>query len=221
MDLFTAEVGSHLWKMNTPESDHDWYTCYAGSTRSLLHGIPIQPTKPCVHTAENDYQFVEIGHCIQQLLKGNVNYLQMMTSPYIQKSPAYSRTIGYEIDTLKTYIENTPVRNIWYSANGMSISQERDADARAHVRDTQKSLRTAYRTLTFAQYVLMGYRYVYEPVDFDVSHEDIAILRQYCQSIFDKNPNGIEESFDEAFMRQRLYTIRMEILDIENDMPDL
>jgi len=36
--LLRTEVGSHMWRMSRPDSDHDYFEVYLGSTRHILLG---------------------------------------------------------------------------------------------------------------------------------------------------------------------------------------
>ncbi|MEI8002719.1 MAG: nucleotidyltransferase domain-containing protein, partial [Methanothrix sp.] len=74
--LFISCVGSHMWSMQSPESDIDLVMIYIAPTRTLLRGERISPTVRQQITARGgeiyDTLGWEIGHLINQLIKGNV-----------------------------------------------------------------------------------------------------------------------------------------------------
>lgn len=118
--LFKTIVGSTLWKMNSPNSDVDYFGCYKGNTDAILIGKTSAiksyfVTKP---NGENyDESIYEIGTILHELLKGNINFLiGVFGNPVIN---------GKELQFLKTYMEEHPTKNFFKSINGMALSNYR------------------------------------------------------------------------------------------------
>ena len=95
--LFETIIGSHLWKMNDEDSDIDIFQVYVAPTKDILKGVGNLKSK---HSFENtksnslynqpynntiDTMSHEIGKVIDQLIKGNINFLLGVLSPMITK----------------------------------------------------------------------------------------------------------------------------------------
>ena len=95
--LFSTIIGSHLWGMNDQDSDIDIFQVYVASTKDILKGVGNLKSK---HSFENtksnslydqpynntiDTMSHEIGKVIDQLIKGNINFLLGVLSPMITK----------------------------------------------------------------------------------------------------------------------------------------
>ena len=78
--LFRTIVGSKMWGQHHSESDTDKFECYIFDSRSFLLG---DRHDRCVRTEgdNEETQSCEIGHIIQELKKGNVNFLWGVMSP--------------------------------------------------------------------------------------------------------------------------------------------
>jgi len=215
MIIYTALTGSHMWQMNNEHSDLDYGNIFLEDTVKILSGHRIRDTKPCIHTDTIDHQFTEIGHVINLLLKGNTNMIHLLTSPLVVLTPD-DRTLYYLIMSVRNYISFTPVLNVWQSANGLSISQQTDAVKRAKVRDPQKSLKTAFRTLTFAKLMLSDAAFnEYAPVTDTITDADIDALRNECHNLHDTNPYNIDDSYDEDYLRTLLLKMRLHVLSTD------
>ena len=85
--LFITEVGSYMWSMGTPESDHDHMVIFQQSTDEILYGYAPKTGRPQKkyfdEGVEYDCQYMEIGHLINLLVKGNVNAIWTATSPLV------------------------------------------------------------------------------------------------------------------------------------------
>lgn len=80
--LFETVIGSHIWKMDNPESDVDIFRCYIADTRDMLLG-----DKPKNYFNANDgtdIQLSEIGNVINGLIKNNFNYMIAVNSPIVR-----------------------------------------------------------------------------------------------------------------------------------------
>lgn len=78
--LFRTIVGSHMWGQHHSESDTDKFECYIFDTRSFMLGNTHNRCKD-IKGDNEETTSCEIGHIIEQLLKGNVNFLWGVMSP--------------------------------------------------------------------------------------------------------------------------------------------
>ena len=120
--LFETVVGSHVWQMNTLESDTDLFRCYIADTRDILLG-----NKPKNYFNRDDkgidVQVGEIGSVINGLIKNNLNYLIAVHSPIVKSDSgvlaslknlstmnlskqAYNSVHGLATQNYKKYVES-------------------------------------------------------------------------------------------------------------------
>lgn len=212
--LFRTEVGSHMWKMATPESDRDIVTVYAEDILPILEGRRISTGKPqrsyhirdLVGEHDIDEQFFEINHLINLLCKGNVNAIWAVTSPMvISTSDAHQRLFA---------IVNTHMAmSILPSIAGMAMSQWNDAKKREKVKDPMKSKSTAVRTLRFGYNMICMRRFMYHWVPFldytEAEYNDLLAATMIALSHSDL-PEKIDETDYRIFLRDlRLKQIEM------------
>jgi hypothetical protein len=152
--LFITEVGSRMWGMADISSDHDLFFCYQTTASNYLRTGNFEPTR-AQHKyvdgdgMEYDCQFMEIGHLVNLLMKGNVNMVWAVCSPIVHR---HSNTL----DRLKVLTESQLSKDSYASIKGMATSQFLDAEKRAEVRTKEKSLATCVRTLNFGVGLLYG-----------------------------------------------------------------
>jgi len=82
--LFRNIVGSHMWGQHHSQSDIDKFECYIFDTRSFMLGERhdrCKSTKVIVDGVEEETISCEIGHVIEQLMKGNINHIWGVMSP--------------------------------------------------------------------------------------------------------------------------------------------
>jgi len=82
--LFRNIVGSHMWGQHHSESDIDKFEVYIFDTRSFMLGERhdrCKSTKVIVDGVEEETISCEIGHVIEQLMKGNINHIWGVMSP--------------------------------------------------------------------------------------------------------------------------------------------
>jgi predicted nucleotidyltransferase len=198
--LFKTLIGSHMWGMNHAGSDRDYMVVYLQSTKDILSGYPVFTGKPNVTVTEDgvecDYQYMEIGHLINLLLKGNVNAIWTVTSPcIIEDSP--------ELQQLRGLVQKNLSKSSFASINGMAISQIKDETKRKSMKG--KGYRTGLRTLNFGIKMFEKGKLVYDPVG-EVTGEDVEIAfhRFNTAYMYTKLP----EEPDVKSFRNYLYKIR-------------
>ena len=88
-NLYVSCVGSHMWGMNNEQSDIDLVMIYIAPTRAILRGekIPFTVRQQIAPKNGEIYDTLgwEIGHLIDQLIKGNINAIWYATSHLVIK----------------------------------------------------------------------------------------------------------------------------------------
>lgn len=117
--LWNATVGSHMWGMNHAGSDMDLFVVYIQPTNEILAGHQILKGK------EEKYEDVdlvrhEIGHVVEQLQKGNINFLWGVMSPIVEFHDAKDIEKAKKIhENLKTLIKDNLSKNYIHSITGL------------------------------------------------------------------------------------------------------
>ena len=156
--LFKTVIGSHVWSMETPESDYDIFECYIAPSEDFLIG---SQHKGCHHSINGDIDrtSAEIGTVVNQILKNNINYLINILSPVILLS-------GEEHEQLKKLTIKNLSKLCYNSINGMAthnymkyiINESNDS------RDTQKRRKTILRVINFGITLLRYGKIEFEPI---------------------------------------------------------
>ena len=105
-------IGSHIWNMNHKDSDEDYFEIYAENMEDILTN---KATYKSTFTQCDgvDTHSHEVSHVIEQLLKGNINYVLGVLSPIIKyKTPEFME--------LRKIARNNLSKNCFHSINGMS-----------------------------------------------------------------------------------------------------
>lgn len=235
INLFTTEVGSRMWGMEDLSSDYDLVTVYAVPTDDILmgYGLPTgkRQQKYMDGDKEIDHQYIEVGHLINLLCKGNVNAIWIATSPLIHYvNGRYTFTVkedtsdipmidAYSNRSFHGYLYRLVIKSLskssYNSIKGMAQSQYNDVVKRANIRDPNKSRMTALRTLSFGSHLLccndVNYK-VYDPskakrvaTDKDVECALELLDQHYYISTLPDRPN-------EVGMRRLLKYLRLKLL---------
>jgi len=206
--LFVTCVGSHMWRMESAESDIDLVVIYAAPTRALLRGEKISFTVRQRMEEKNgmiyDTLGWEIGHLINQLLKGNVNAIWNAASPLVlQPSPVQRE--------LKALIEANLCRETYRSIFGMAESQIQSEQKPA--RNAGKGYRTALRTINFGIELLTNGRLCFAPVSHIPEADEVAEKMRLLTQAYESSP--LPDKPDEEVFREFLQRLRLEDLKSE------
>lgn len=178
--LFVTEVGSRMWGMADETSDYDLFCCYNTPAKEYLSTGEFEKTKPHKNFIEDskeyDIQYMEIGHLVKLLMKGNVNAMWAVCSPIVHKRDKV-------LETLKDLaLQNISLQS-YASINGMATSQFMDAQKRITVRSPQKSLKACIRTLNFGCNLFAGGGVYFDGAYLN-SYENIT--ETMCKQEFDR-----------------------------------
>ena len=207
--LFITEVGSRMWEMETLSSDYDLFHVFQQPSSEYLRSNNFEKTRAAKSYIENnreiDAQYMEIGHLVNLLKKGNVNAIWSVCSPIVHKNSDW-------LVKLRKVTVNNLSKSSYMSINGMAHSQLNDAIKRASVKDPLKSKATAMRTLQFGVTMLMNHKIEFKPPEDEVTNENIGKWFRLLDVAKEKSmlPDEVDGKPFEDF----LYDIRMsEIFD--------
>lgn len=161
--LWETNVGSHMWKMNRPDSDIDIYRCYLVDFRSFLIGNTHMSGHQSI-TETVDTSSFELGHIVQQVKKSNLNHLLGVMSPEILiTTPIFEQ--------LRKIVESHPCKNAFYSIQGLAkhnIKHFLEEKKQGVADDSKlffKKLNTITRTLRFGITLLETGRFEFKPTN--------------------------------------------------------
>ena len=209
--LFINCVGSHMWNMQNGENDIDLVMIYIAPTRSILRGERIPPTIRQEIAARGgevyDTLGWEVGHLINQLIKGNVNAIWYVSSPlHVKPSPIQ--------EELSLLVQANLCRETYQSIKGMAESQIKSETGAS--RKPGKGYRTALRTINFGIALLSEARIcfatvLHTPKAGEVSEKMQQLEEAYESSLLPDLPD------EDAF---RDYLMRLRMLDLEQNNCD-
>jgi uncharacterized protein len=200
--LFVSCVGSHMWGMQSPESDIDLVMIYISPTRSILRGERVPPTVRQEIAARGgevyDTLGWEIGHLINQLIEGNVNAIWYVSSPLIIKPSAVQ-------EELSALVQANLCRETYQSIKGMAESQIKSEEK--PTKRPGKGYRTALRTINFGITLLEEGRICFAPILHtpgagEVMEKMLQLEEAYAASSLPDLPD--EDAFREFLLRLRL-----------------
>jgi len=173
-----TNVGSHLWGMNHENSDVDYGLIYVAPSRNILRGNAFTESKQ-VEIGNNDWTIHELGKTVNMLMKGNVNYVWIVTSPLSLLSTLY-------IEELKKLYLNNMSANIYHNIKGLAkhnykkyLVEGRLADGEPYS-NLDKKRKIIIRTLKFGINLLDGNGIIYEPVEGEVNDN---LVRQFMDNL--------------------------------------
>lgn len=155
--LFVTEVGSRMWRMERPDSDSDLFKAYIAPTYDILSGISHQNSH-FSQADEVDTASHEIGVVINQLLKGNVNFIWGVHSPIVLEDRNGGLSELRELSAV-------PSSNCYYSIRGLAYHNYSKyiIDRKEPVEVWQKRINIICRTLQFGIRILRAHEYRFEP----------------------------------------------------------
>ena len=208
--LYISCVGSHMWGMESKESDIDLVMIYIVPTKRILRGekFPATIRQEMAARGGGIYDTLgwEIGHLIDLLIKGNVNAIWYATSPLVIMPSALQ-------EELSAIVQANLCRESYHSIKGMAESQIKSETGQLKlsgaglVKRPGKGYRTALRSINFGIELLREARISYEPVMHDPTHEELKegmnqLDEAYRQSMLPDLPD--EDQFRDFLLRQRL-----------------
>lgn len=198
--LSRTTVGSTMWKMNNSKSDKDYFDIYLGSTKDLLKGLDIGKST-FTSSPNEDVHIHELGKVINQLIKGNINFIYGVTSPIINKSTLEFRELR------RLAIKNIS-KNSYHSIRGFALGNWMDyIDGLGDI--TNKKCKVVLRGLNFGINLLKHKKLVYKSVRI-VTPERIRKKFDELDIAYEKST--LPEKPDEYAYREFLYKVRKDYL---------
>jgi len=159
-EIFTTNVGSHMWKMDHDYSDIDLATVYIQDSKDFLLGKQAKGKQVINEETNTDVTYYELGRVINYLLKGNVNYIWAVMSPIIVND------IGSSLKELRGIVGSNVAKNCFNSINGMARHNiyhyiEKKGDT------SYKRLNVIGRTIQFGINALMWGKYMFEKTEIE------------------------------------------------------
>ena len=113
--LFRTVIGAHIWHMEHEGSDTDVFECYQTPTIDLLRGKGgIKSFFEPKQEGNRDMARHELQAVINQLMKGNLNFVIGVMSPIVERS-------GPVHEELVNLFTQHPPKNVYYSTKGMVV----------------------------------------------------------------------------------------------------
>jgi len=202
--ISVTNVGSHLWRMNHENSDIDLGMIYVTSTSEYLRGTAFKDSKQ-YKEGEEDWTVHEVGKVVEMLIKGNVNYVWILTSPKVEYG-----TKSFE-ELKKIYLNNISA-NIYHSIMGLSkqnylkyLVGGNFADGESFQK-VDKKRKIIVRTIKFGINILEGNQPTYEPVTEELDNIKVG---EYMEKLDEAYENTeVPEKPDEELYREFLENVR-------------
>ncbi len=208
--LFISSMGSHMWGMNRPESDIDLVVIYAASTMSILRGLKTQATiRQEIAACQGEiYDTLgwEVGHLIDQLIRGNVNAIWYVKSPLVVKPSPYQQELA-------ALVAANLSRSSYHSIRGMAESQMKSEDSLSKPEIAGKGYRTALRTINFGINLLSHARICFEPVLHTPERSEVMAALASLDEAYEDS--SLPDRPDEGAFRDFLLRLRLEALEKE------
>ncbi len=199
--LWDTTIGSHIWKMNRPDSDIDRFVVFAYPTKIFLMGYN---PKMSFFKQENgvDIHMHEIGAVINQLIKGNINFVLGTLSDMVNQTSEYHRKIA-EI------IRENPSKSVYHSIRGLAVHNYKKYIETG--RDTsERRCDKILRVLQFGIILLREGRYEFKPYSGGTPEE---IRKKIEELDIAYKESELPEKFPEEKLRNALYEIRYAFLE--------
>ncbi len=203
--LFKTVVGAHIWSIQHEGSDPDVFECYQTPTIDLLRGEGgIRSFFEPKQEGNRDIAKHELQTVVNQLLKGNLNFVLGVMSPIVeQTSPVHKELI----DLFKKH----PPRNLYHSCRGMAVHNVKLYQDELDFRP--KKVNMILRLLRMGISYLNTGNLFFEP--YKGNRSEIDLLLKSLNEAY--KLSKLEETLPERRLRNILYNARVRDLNEEND----
>ena len=201
--LWDSVVGSHIWKMNTPQSDVDRFVAFAYPTEIFLKGY--RPKMSFfIRKNGTDFAWHEIGVITEQLIKCNINFIIGTVSNITSSSSKYHKEI-------QEYVINHPCKGVYHSIKGMAVHNWNKYVATG-IDTSERRCNKILRVLQFGTTLLKTGRYEFKPFHGGnkkmISDKLFELDEAYEKSDF-------LERMNEEDLRNILFKVRIDFLGKE------
>jgi len=203
--LFTTNVGSHAWSMNNKDSDIDVFSVKIASTKHILEGTEFSRSSHTGNAGSGQIDEVthEIGKVIDELIKGNINFLIGTMSPIV----LYQKD-DY-LHTLKQLIINyCQTKACVHSIKGLAVHNYKKyivGSDTAREYSIPKKCNMINRTLLFGIHIMNGNGFVFAPVTRQTPQDVINMTQQFDEAV---KKSSIPEETSPMPFRNFLFQLR-------------
>lgn len=207
--LFKTVVGSQAWKMDTPESDIDEFECFVLPSKDILSGKDKPHSNKFIRGDKKDISQHEIGIVIEQLIKGNFNFLiGVMSLIIVEQNNNW-------LTALRNITSKNISKNCYNSIRGLAIHNYHhyiEKKSSLTEKELQKKRDLIVRTLMFGENILSGHGIefwgVHNTQHYEIQYWMDGIDNAYKESKLPETPN-------ESEFRKYLYDLRITELNGE------
>jgi predicted nucleotidyltransferase len=205
--LWVTNIGSHAWLMNRPDSDIDLFTAYIIPSRDLLSGKNHGYGSHCSGgsgAGEIDKVSHEIGKIVDELIKGNINFLVGTLSPLI-----LSQHKDCLISLRNIVVEYGQTKACTHSIRGLAFHNYRKyviGSDTAREYPLTKKCNTINRVLLFGINLLNGNGFEFKPVQNQTPDDVKNLLGEFDKTVL---TSKIPETTDPDPFRAYLFDLRM------------
>lgn len=208
-NLFTTEIGSTIWQMRHPKSDTDLFRVYVASTEEILKGTANTKSK-FTQKDNTDIALHEIGKVVEQLLKGNFNFLVGVMSP-LTVSVARSPLTEFYLN-LQNIVKENVSKNCYHSIHGLAVH-----NYKKHIYsgkdDSKRRCNKILRVLQFGKTLLDTGKFKFEQFKYGTPEKIIEWMDWLNEAY---KYSQLPEKPDETFYRAWLYNLRLYDLRFSN-----
>ena len=204
--LFTTNVGSHAWSMNNKDSDIDVFTVKIASTEHFLEGTEFSGVSS--HTGnsgvgQTDNVIHEIRKVIDELIKGNINFLIGTMSPIVlYQKDDYLHTLRQLVN------KYCQTKACAHSIKGLATHNYKKyiigSDTAREYSETKKC-NMINRTLLFGIHVMNGDGFVFTPVTCQTPQDVVDMIQHFDESV---KKSSIPEETSPMPFRNFLFQLR-------------
>lgn len=208
-ELWTTIVGSHVWQMNNPNSDTDLFTAYIIPTEDILSGRNRGNGSHNYQSVTEDRTSHEIGKIINELIKGNINFLVGTLSYLVIHQ--HNNCLNDLKYLLKQHGQTKACVN---SIKGLATSNYKkyivncNSEKKEHL--VIKKCGMINRTLLFGIGVLEGNGFNFMPIVNQTPTDVKEMLDRFNQAVIDSTLP--EKTYPDPF-RNYLFNLRLKELD--------
>ena len=206
IELWRTQIGSHLWKMNHEGSDNDFFAVHIAPSEDILNGSITKSSSKVMKIKGDDYVSHEVGKVVDELIKGNINFLTGIMSDII----VYNRSCYlYELrDLVKEYGQTKACVN---SIKGIAIGNyTRYVLGNENDPTISKRCGIINRSLLFGINLLSGEGFKFNPVINPTPKNTCYLFKGFDYAV--KNSSLLEKTNPEPF-RDWLYNLRLDELN--------
>jgi len=195
--LFVTEVGSSMWGMQRPDSDTDLFQVYVASTKDILRGTADVRSK-FIQVDNQDIAVHEVGKVVEQLIKGNFNFLVGVMSPVVVESNEFHREL---VDIVK----NNVAKNCYHSIRGLAVHNYKKY-IESEKDPSERRCNKIIRVLKFGVNLLRTREFVFKPI---VGGTPEEVLRWLSELDLVYTTSRLPDRPDEGEFREWLYKVRL------------